>query len=299
MSLLIVGCGYVGQALVKRLRSNPQTVSLPIYALTRSSDRAVQLDALGVRPIIGHWLDRESLPQPPPITQVLVSVAHRPDPTSRLNEDSDQTHVMGLQNLRDWLKRMPQDILPVRLIYLSTTGVYGQHSQGDLVTESTTPSPTRIGPRIALAAERALQTDLAECKSVVLRLAGIYGPGRIPMAPRLQAGLPLAVPRNGFLNLIHVQDIARAILWALDARQPRPMYLLSDGHPVVREDFYRHLAELCGISDPKFVEPEADDPKVRRATNKKIDSSCFWNDSGLTPEFPDYRAGLRHSLQTA
>lgn len=296
MSLLIVGCGYVGQSVVQRIHAQPTRSRFPVYALTRSSERADELKAMGVQPIIGHWLDRQSLPTPPQIRQILVAVAHRPDPVSQLPPDSDQTHVSGLKNLRHWLGESSSDVRSTKLIYLSTTGVYGQEGNGDSVTELTPPMPTRIGPRIALAAEHFLQKGLTNWSSIVLRLAGIYGPGRIPLAQRMKEGLPLAVPRDGYLNLVHVDDIAQAIMWALDADQRQPMYLLSDGNPVLREQFYRYLAGLCGTSDPIFVEPEPSDPKVRRATNKKVDPACFWRESGLMPEFADYRDGLRQSL---
>jgi nucleoside-diphosphate-sugar epimerase len=297
MSLLIVGCGYVGHALLDWIGQENSAIKRPVYVLTRSTERADQLQRRGVQPLVGHWLDSRSLPPPPPtIDQLLVSVPHRPDPASLLEEDSDRAHVLGLRNLLSWLGNPSPGIINRRLVYLSTTGVYGQQDSAVPVSEQTPPTPTRIGPKIAVAAENFLDEGQPGWSTVILRLAGIYGPDRIPLAQRLRDGLPLAVPKDGYLNLIHVQDIARAIEWLFGAEEPESMYLLSDGQPVQREEFYRHLAGLCGIANPEFTQPEAGDPKARRATDKRVDSNRFWKQSGLTPAFPNYQSGLRHSL---
>ncbi len=295
MSLLIVGCGYVGEALVRWLRNEPARSTQSAFVLTRSEERMSELRKLGVQPLLGHWLIPESLPEAPEVTRVLITVPHRADTVSGLSEDSDQAHVVGLQNVRNWLSRSNQPLSKTRLIYLSTTGVFGASESGQTVTERTDVSPTRIGPRIAVAAERWIEQNRPVWPTVVLRLAGIYGPGRVPLVHSLRAGQPLAVPRSGFLNLIHVDDIARAIGWSMDAENPKPLYLLSDGQPVEREIFYRYLADLCGVSEPQFVEPD-DSSKSRRATDKRIDSTLFWQDSGLQPKYSDYRSGLRSAV---
>lgn len=297
MSLLIVGCGYVGWELVRRLHSpatgDPQT----IYVLTRSPERAEQLSRQGLQPLVGHWLKSATLPAAPRVSRVLISVPHRADPEAGELETSDQCHVLGLQNLCEWLAPTGWAKQPHRLIYLSTTGVFGSSESGQRVTEESPVSPTRQGPQIAVAAEDWLQRSREQLSSVVLRLAGIYGPGRVPLIQALKTGQPLAVPRHGLLNLIHVADAAQAIAWLLNAKSPQRLYLLSDGQPVPRENFYRYLAACCGVAEPQFVEAEQNDSRSRRSTDKHVDSQLFWRDSGLQPLFPDYRAGLKTALE--
>jgi nucleoside-diphosphate-sugar epimerase len=234
-------------------------------------------------------------------THLLVAVPHRADSASNLEEQSDQFHVQGLANLRDWLSggrfdpTKSANQLP-RTIYLSTTGVYGQTSAGEMVNESSPVDPNRFGPRIAVAAERWLKTNSGNWPSTVLRLAGIYGPGRIPLLEKLRNNEPLAVPSFGRLNLIHLDDIIAAIVWALQSPSTDSLYVLSDQAPVLRQEFYNYLAELHGLARPQFIEPADDDNRLRRSSDKIVDSSKFWRESGLTPIHANYRSGLRQKL---
>lgn len=298
MSLLIVGCGYVGKALaqqrLKQLEKNVSQTDSTVYALTRTEENAQTLKQARIQPLVGHWLVEESLPElPEDLTQVLVAVPHREDPESGLPADSDQHHVQGLQLLLKRLSRTRTAEKPMpKLVYLSTTGVFGASVPGERVDETTPVSPTRIGPRIAVAAEQWLLANQSSWKSSTLRLAGIYGPGRVPLLQKLKEGQPLAVPQEGSLNLIHVEDIVQAIEWLFNAEVFAPLYQLSDGHPVRREEFYRYLSEIHGLGEPEFVDASPQDSRARRSTDKLVDSSLFWSQSKLTPIHADYRSGL-------
>jgi nucleoside-diphosphate-sugar epimerase len=182
----------------------------------------------------------------------------------------------------------------LQAVYLSTTGVYGETAAGQIIDEDSPVSPTRIGPCIAVAAENWLSSIQIKAPSVhVLRLAGIYGPGRIPLIQQIRTGQPLEVPKSGLLNLIHLRDIAPAIEWLFATQPARKMYLLSDGHAVERHQFYSYFAELNNCLPPQFVPADQFSTKARRATDKRIDPSRFWKDSELTAIHPSYRSGLR------
>lgn len=287
MSLLIVGCGYVGKAVAVQYLRDHQTV----YALTRSQQTADQLFSLGIKPLVGHWLQRESLPNLlSPIDELLVAVPHRPDEFSPLAEDSDQQHVLGLSNLMNWLASYQP--LPT-LVYLSTTGVFGATTSGQRVNEQTEIAPTRLGPRIAAAAEKWLNEHRSQWHSVVLRLAGIYGPGRIPMLSALQQGQPLAVAKDGTLNLIHLDDIVQAILWAMRTPDADALYVVADGQPASRKQFYSCLARLLCLPPPTFTNPDPHSSRAARASDKQVDPRRFWSHSQLKPVYPSYQEGLR------
>lgn len=302
MSLLIVGCGYVGKALaqhrLKRHEKNVGQTNSTVYALTRTDENAQALKQAGIHPLIGHWLVEESLPElPQDLTEILVAVPHREDAASGLPADSDQHHVQGLKLLLKRLSQARASTKPLpKLVYLSTTGVFGESVSGARVDETTPVSPTRIGPRIAVAAEQWLLANTvakqSSWKSSILRLAGIYGPGRVPLLQKLKEGQPLAVPQEGSLNLIHIDDIIQAIGWLFNAELFEPLYQLSDGQPVRREEFYRYLSKIHGLSEPEFVEASPQESRARRSTDKLVDSSLFWNQSKLTPIHADYRSGL-------
>lgn len=288
---LIVGCGYVGAQVALRARQS----GIAVHALTRSPSRFVELRELGVEPRLGHWLEPASLAGLPAVDRVLVAIPHRADDASatlpqQSDEVAERTHAIGLQNL---LEALPEGWK--KLVYLSTTGVYSESTE-KWIDEQSPVSPKRIGPRIAVAAEQWLRQSIPEQSYCVLRLAGIYGPGRIPLAERLRRGEPLAVPRHGYLNLVHVTDIASVACELLERSLQHSLYLLSDGQPVLRETFYRHLAQLCGVAEPEFVDPDEQDTKARRATDKRISPARLLAEIGYQLKFPDYRSGLADAL---
>lgn len=278
--LLIVGCGFVGNEVVRQLQLS--NGSKP-YALTRTVERATELENAGAVPIVGHWHDPASLAALPSVDTILVSVPHRED--SGLGIES---HAVGLKNLLEHAQ-------PFRkLIYLSTTGVYGDaHEEVD---ERTPTQPTRIGPQIAVAAERWLGERLKSPQLAIIRLAGIYGPGRIPLAEKLKSGEPLQVPQEGWLNLIHVADIAAMLLKVCECDLEKSLYVFSDGNPVPRLEFYRTLAKLCGVDDPKFAEPDPAAKRSQRAGKKRVNPQRLMDELHITLQFKSYKEGLPNCI---
>ncbi len=254
-----------------------------LFALTRTTENADQLRRLGVEPIVGHWHAPDSLAAIPKVDTVLVSVPHRED--SGLGVDS---HVRGLQNL---VQRQSE---ATKLIYLSTTGVYGDAH--DEVDERTPTQPTRIGPQIAVAAEEWLLQRFAAPQLAIIRLAGIYGPGRIPLAEKLRSGETLQVPQEGWLNLVHVADIANMLLEVNDRDLPEPLFVFSDGHPVPRLEFYGTLAKLCGVENPKFASPDPNATRSQRAGKKRVNPQLLVDALQFRFQFASYREGLANSL---
>ena len=282
MRLLIVGCGYVGGAVVKHAPPDWE-----ICALTRSAARADELKQQNLSPIVGDWLQASTLTALPSVDFVLVSVPHRP-----VDDLAEAAHRIGLEHL---LQRLPAGWR--KWVYLSTTGVYGD-ARHEVVDEETPVSSTRVGPQIALAAERWLDQHMDADQLTILRLAGIYGPGRVPLAAKLRAGEALAVPQDGFLNLVHVTDIARMIHRVFEATLDRSCYVFSDGQPVLRADFYQYLAELCGVPQPVFAEPDPNDSRARRATSKRVSPQRLVAATDFEFQVPSYREGLVEAVES-
>jgi nucleoside-diphosphate-sugar epimerase len=275
--------------LVRLARAQGDT----LFVLTRDASRIPHLQALGVEPLVGHWLEPSTLNDLPAVDFVVVSVPHRVDPQWSQpghKEDASRSHAAGLNHLLTALPAGWQ-----KLIYLSTTGVYGQDAPG-WIDEDTPVSPTRDGPRIAVAAEQWLNTHLQAERFTVLRLAGIYGPGRVPLAEKLRSGEALAVSQEGYLNLIHVADIAHMITMVARRSLQRSVYLFSDGQPVQRAIFYRYLAQLCKVENPTFTAPDPAHPKQRRSTDKRINPQRIVSETGYMYSFPSYISGLRNAL---
>ena len=313
--VLVVGTGYLGRVVAQMSRRNGQRV----YATTRRKSRFDSLAADQLLPVQFDWtlpstyrnLPTSQLSASPlsASPRVLIAVSYdRNSPRSRY-----ESQVGGLGNL---LRLLPAD---ARIVYISTTGVYHQ-TDGRWVDETSPTHPTGLGGRVHLQAEQLLHSMRPFAPWNILRLAGIYGPGRVPRAADVVAGRPIASPELGFLNLIHVHDAARAVLasWdrlgqtsmgqakgseALAAVRPglqSRLYVVGDDAPVVRGDFYREIAAQTHSPPPEFIAPPADAPvRMRSNSNKRVWNRKLRRELLTTLVYPDYRCGLADVLQPA
>jgi nucleoside-diphosphate-sugar epimerase len=284
---LIVGCGYLGQRVARRWQAAGDLV----YAVTRRAERAAAWRSQGIRPIVADVTRRETLARLPEVDSLLYAVGH--------DAASGQTHQAsyagGLQNV---LGALPPNFR--RAIFISSTGVYGDR-HGQWVDEETPCEPQRAAGQACLAAERLLEAEgegegqrFAQ-RAVILRLAGLYGPDRIPRQAALLAGEPIDAPQHGFLNLIHVDDAVEAVLAAadLDLRLPR-RYLVSDGTPVERSEYYAELARLIGAPPPRFRALDEETPAhVRAGADKRVSNARMLAELKVALRFPSYREGLK------
>ena len=268
---LILGCGYLGRRVAARWVAAGRRVA----ALTRRNADA--LAALGVEPIPGDVLDPDSLRNLPPVRTVLYAVGMDRTTGKTMNE----VYVHGLRHVLDTLPR------PERFVYVSSTGVYGQ-TDGGWVDESSITEPVEEAGRVVLEAERALRSALPE--AVVLRFAGIYGSGRLLRKQPLLNGEPLVGDATKWLNLIHVEDGADAVL-AAERAAAGETFTVADGEPVSRRDFYTFLAELLGAPPARFEERPEPGAANRRVSNRRLREALGWS-----PRYAGYRAGLRASI---
>lgn len=279
MVKLIFGCGYLGRRVAQHWLAAGHTV----YAVTRSAEHARQFEQDGLRPIVADVTDPQSLAGLPAAETVLLAVGY----DRAAGRSIEEVYVAGLRHVLD---RLPE--ATGRLIYVSSTGVYGP-THGDVFDEESPCEPQRDGGRACLAAERLLAEHPLGGRSIVLRLAGIYGPGRIPLSSQIVAGEPLAVPVDGYLNLIHVEDAAQTVLAAAERATPPRTFVVSDGHPVVRRAYYEELARLLHAPPPRFCEPAADSAALARSrVDKQVSNARMLRELGVPLKYPSYRAGL-------
>jgi nucleoside-diphosphate-sugar epimerase len=283
---LIFGCGYLGLRVADRWVAG----GTPVCAVTRERERVSSLQSRGIEPIVGDIMASNTLRRLPAADTVLFAVGH----DRRCGHSIRELYVDGLRNV---LEHLPRGVS--RFIYVSSTGVFGQ-SDGNWVDETSPCEPTREGGRACWQAELLLQQHPLGGRAVVLRMAGLYGPGRIPRGKELQAGLPIDAPSEGYLNLIHVDDAASAVL-AADERAPLPsLYCVSDGHPVMRRDYYCQLAALLGAAEPQLREPRHDAPAALRASaSKRVSNQRLISQLGCQLQYPSYREGLAAIITTA
>jgi nucleoside-diphosphate-sugar epimerase len=277
---LIVGCGYLGGRVAELWLADGHAVA----AISRSATRAAALRERGIDCRVADVLRPDTLRSLPAAQTVLYAVGWDRAAGVSIGE----LYVRGLQNL---LTCLPAGTS--RFIYISSTGVFGQ-ADGGWVDEQSECRPTRAGGVACLEAETALRRHPLGQQAIVLRMAGIYGPGRIPRLRDLQQGRPIAAPSQGFLNLIHVQDAARIVVAAERHVRPPGLLCVSDGHPVVRGEYYRELARLAGTAEPRFTTPPADAPATERSgSSKRVSNRLLLQQVPIRLQYPSYREGLR------
>jgi nucleoside-diphosphate-sugar epimerase len=284
MSIFIVGCGYLGERVAAKISS----AGIATHALTRQKERAQQFQQRGWHAHVGDWLNPTSLSNLPRVDTLLIAVTHR----AVEGIPPDQTHISGLSHL---LKSLPQP-LP-RIVYISTTGVYSQ-DDGHWVNEESPCEPSRPGGIAALAAERWLLKELGAEQVTILRMAGLYGPDRIPNAERMRLKAALNPHDNSYLNLIHIDDAAEYCKEALLIKHPHTCYLVADGTPIPRSEYYQFLLEFLQIDPHSLDTPPVSTALPRRSeSNKRIDTSRLQGDFSYVCHFTDFREGIRASCE--
>jgi nucleoside-diphosphate-sugar epimerase len=281
MGKLIVGCGYLGTRVAELWRDQGHEV----FAVTRRPERAAELRALGLSPLRGDVLSPDSLQCLPRVDTVLYAVGL--DRSAGVS--MRRVYVGGLEHVLDHLPA------PGRIIYVSSTSVYGQ-TGGEEVDETAATEPLDEAGRVVLAAERLLRARSPG--AIVLRFAGIYGPGRLLRLRDLEAGRPLGTDPAKWLNLIHVADGAAAVLAAEALGQPGMTCNVSDGHPVQRRDLYTHLAGLLHAPPPDFA-PPPDAPRARDLANRRITNRRLCGELRLELTYPSYRDGLEDLMRSS
>jgi nucleoside-diphosphate-sugar epimerase len=228
---LIVGCGYVGERLARKLSAVHD-----ITAIVRSSDRAARLNTAGI-PTVALDLDRVRLGAwiPEKLEQAAIFYLAPPPPGG----ESDLRLDRFLQ-----LATVP----PRAFIYMSTTGVYGD-TDGAPVDESSLIQPLTDRARRRVSAEEMTRVWCTErrVRRIVLRVPGIYGPGRLPLE-RLRKREPTLHPDDaGISNRIHVDDLVAACVAAALNAEARGVYNITDGNSCSATDFLDRVSALSGL----------------------------------------------------
>lgn len=279
MKRLVIGCGYLGRRVARRWLKMGDTV----FAVTRDPARADEFEQDGILPFVADIHDVSSLAELPEVDTVLYAVGFDRSGGRSIRD----AFVEGLENV---LSRLPAP--RGRFIYISSTGVYGQ-DDGQWVDETSPCHPVRDGGQACLDAENLLLEEDPGFESCRLRLAGIYGPDRIPRRAELQAGKAISASPTGWLNLIHVDDAARVVVAAADASEFPDLLLVADGCPLKREDYFKELCRQLDAPPVFFEDSGGDSERGQRAlSSKRVRNQKMLAALDLTIQFPQFSAGL-------
>lgn len=263
--VLIAGCGDVGTTLGRLLAARGDTV----YGLRRSP-----LHAPGIAGIRADLTRPETLTGlPPALDQVVYAAAAdgRDEAAYRAAYPDGLTHLV--RALTD------QGQAPARLVYVSSTGVYGQQD-GEWVDEDSATTPAHFTGRCQLEAEAVLEN--APWPGVALRFGGIYGPGRRMLIRRVEEG---GTCREGlYTNRIHRDDCAGALAHVLAMEDPAPIYLGVDDEPAPQCRVMDWLAQRLGLPPPAR-ETGGEVPAGKRCSNRRLRAS------GYRFTYPGFREG--------
>jgi nucleoside-diphosphate-sugar epimerase len=236
--LLIIGCGDVGLRLARALKGRWR-----IYALTHTEARFSELRTTGVTPVSGDLDHPDTLHR---IAALAQDILHLAPPPASGDRDTRTTHL-----IRALAKG---GSLPQRLIYISTSGVYGDCA-GEVVYETRRAQPSSTRARRRLDAEKQMRVWGTETgvQVSILRVPGIYCAGRLPIA-RLKSGMPsLSSERDPYTNHIHADDLARILLAALVRGRGGRAYNASDDCWLKMGDYFDIVAEQFNLPRPPRV----------------------------------------------
>ncbi|MCC6490182.1 MAG: SDR family oxidoreductase [Candidatus Hydrogenedentes bacterium] len=272
MKTLIAGCGYVGTALAARLVAEGHEV----WALRRTPGPLPE----GVEALSADLMDPSTLaviPEGLDFVFYTAAAGGYEEPRYRA------AYVEGPRNLLDALASQRQDLK--RVLFTSSTGVYAQQN-GEWIDETSPAEQTHFSGSALLEGERVFQS--APWPATIVRLGGIYGPGRAQQLENVRNRIAVCPPEPTYANLIHRDDCAGVLHHLMNLDAPGELYLGVDCEPAERGAMFRWMADLLGVPPPPTAPVDAEGRSARgnkRCSNAKIRAA------GYTFAFPTYREG--------
>jgi len=287
----VLGCGYVGLELARQLTEAGHDVT----GVRRSAAGLEAVEETGARAVEADVTDRDSLAAVPDADAVVFAASSG----GRGAAAAREVYVEGLRTAIAAFAAREEP--PERLVYTSSTGVYGDHG-GDWVDEETPVEPTTEKTRVLAEAERVAREEAAEhgIDGCVVRFAGLYGPERYRLERYVEGPVT-----EGYLNMLHREDAAGTVRFALEQATDQALLLAVDDEPVDRWELADWLADECGVERPeklttkeRLADEELSDAARRRIRTEKRCSNERLRSLGYEFAFPTYREGYRAAIES-
>lgn len=285
MRALIIGTGYVGLPIGRELTRQGHKV----FGLQRSQDTAAELQAAGISPLIANITEPEQLIKLPRGYDWVVNCVGS---SGGGVDDYRRIYFEGMRNVIEWLAPTSRsDIGAPKIVYTSSTSVYGQND-GSVVDESSPTEPVAQTARVLLETEKALLQAARQRNfpAIILRVAGIYGPGRGYWFKQFMSGeARMEGKGERILNMIHRDDVVGCIITALERGRPGNIYNVVDDEPVSQFVFFSWLASFLH----KPLPPTNDEiTRKRGVTNKKVLNLKLKTELRYQFKYPTFREGM-------
>lgn len=287
MRVAILGCGYIGLELGRQLTARGHEA----WGIRRSAEGREAIEEAGFEAIRADLTDSEDLARVPDADALVFAASSG----GRGADEAREIYVDGLRTVIEHFSAREEP--PERLVYTSSTGVYGDHG-GDWVDEETPVEPTTEKTRVLREAEEvALDSAIV---GTVVRFAGLYGPDRYRLERYLEGPVT-----EGYLNMLHRDDAVGVIRYLLEADLARGEVVLAvDDEPVEKWAFADWLAEQCGLDDPPketkdecLSDPDLSEAACRRLETSKRCSNEKLRKLGYEFSYPTYREGYREAVK--
>lgn len=288
MRVGILGCGYVGLELARQLVDEHEVVGV------RRSEKGLDaVETTGADAVRADVTDPGSLDAVPAVDALVFAASSG----GRRAAAAERVYVDGLRTVIEQFGA--RDTSPDRLIYTSSTGVYGDHD-GGWVDETTPLTPTTDKTRVLAEAERIAREVAPEhgIDGAVARFGGLYGPDRY----RLERYLDGPVT-EGYLNMIHRDDAAGVVRFMLESTDEELLVAVDD-EPTEKWAFADWLADECGVDRPakrtkadRLDDDGLSEPARRRVLTSKRCSNERLRELGYGFRYPTYREGYRAAIE--
>ena len=279
-TITILGCGYLGSALAKQCISKGWTVS----ALTRNSAKAKDLRAMGVDKVIEAQIEDENWHDQLDSSQDFV--VNCVGAASSDAQGYISSYIEGQDSVMKWLKQGSVKTF----VFTSSTSVYPQSGKRFVDETASCVGVSEKGGLLLAAEQKCFPPVSSISRSFILRLSGLYGPGRHLLMNKVKQGEDIDGNEDRILNLIHRDDAANAVISCLQADESNlgRIYNVSDGTHATRGQIVAWLAELLNLSTPSFKGDDEEGTPNRKVSNNRILDDLSWS-----PEYSNYQLGYQ------
>lgn len=289
--IVIVGCGDIGLHVAKIWKNQGKSV----FGVVRSEESLNALRQQHIHAIAADLDDIKTLSQLNGQLSKQSLLYYFAPPPAKGIEDT---------RMANFLKSLDKDALPTQLIYISTSGVYGDQ-QGQLIDEQTLANPQVDRAKRRYHAEQLLLefgTNNISVAITILRVGGIYGPGRLPLQ-RLKDQIPMLyenlAPQT---NRIHADDLAQVCVAAATKKADGEIYNVSDGTNSNMTEYFNTIADFCNLPRPPLVDWDEAEKTISKGMlsylkeSRRMDNSKMINDLEITLKYPTLKDGLKSCL---